>query len=132
MNRDDLRGLSDDGLADHWILVQRVEAMTKTIQEQQDTIKLLQDEHRSLRVGDVVDKVELRRQLAESEQMRALMCDELQRFRTQVDQMVILAAGAIREELHAMEELSELGYLNITGHARLDELRDWLAKYENR
>lgn len=129
MNRDDYRRLSDDGLADVLILQQRVEQLGRTVLEQQRTIELLQEENRSARIVEVLDVRELRRQLAESERMRSNLSDELQVVRARLTNMMILAVGAIREEHHALQELSELGYLNLTGHARLDELRAWLDAY---
>lgn len=132
MNRDDYRRLSDDGLADVLILQQRVGSLQKTVEEQQRTIELLQEENRSARIVELVDIREVRRQLAESEQMRNNLSDELQRVRAELGACVVLAAGAIREELLAMEELSELGYLNVTGHNRVDELRSWVEKFQRR
>ena len=130
MNPNDYRRLSDDGLAHVDIMERRAVALQQTVHEQQQTIAELQETNRALRAIGDVSITELRRQLAESEQMRALTSDELQRARVQIDRMKQLATGAIREELLAMEELSELGYLNITGHTRLDELRAWLQEFE--
>ena len=132
MNRQDYRSLSDDGLGDVLMMQQRVDALQATVKEQQDTIDQLQRDNRELRAAVGGDVVEVRRQLAESEQMRAAVSSELQQLRDRLYGCLDMAANGIRSELQMLEALDVRCYLNGSGVERVAMLRDWLELYEGK
>jgi hypothetical protein len=79
-----------------------------------------------------VTEEELRRQLAESEQMRAAMSQELQAVREQLAACAAGAADSVRRREHLLSAWSASGLLKDAGVLRLARLREWLQVYADR
>lgn len=104
-------------------------ALLRESQERKAALVQLQAELNNLRRASLEEIAALRRDLSDSENMRAQISQELQRVRGLFDECRKLATGSLEDDEYALSGLADDGLLNITGLNLLDEVRDWLSKF---
>ena len=106
---------------------ERVSELTKQRDEQGKELVGLQKQLDDTRAAALVELSEVRKSLADSEESRAKVSDQLQAERDKYAATVELARSGIVHQSNQFAEMFEAGLLNDTAQDRFKAMQKWLT-----